>query len=280
MLGLFSKKKTDADSHLREILDGYELPTFPAIYLEALEQVRDTDSSTGALADVLSSDPGLTARILRTVNSAAFGLRSAVASVRHAVSLLGRGHVESILVALAAHSALPADACAGFEPERFWRTAARRATTAGALADRMSPAERSECFTAVLLSDMAIPMLCIRKGAPYAQIIQKWHDGEGKLQVMERETFGWDHARVAELMCHEWDFPVAIASHHGSVDPDRPALPAVNLAASIPEVNAEGYVGLLSEQIQESTGLDRSEVEALVEQSFSAAEEIAGQFTA
>ena len=284
MLKLFARKKTDPESQLREILDGYELPMFPAIYLEALQQLRDTESSLGALADVLATDPGLTARLLRTVNSAAFGLRSQVTSVHHAVSMLGRGHVESMLVSLASHSALPSEPCDGFEPERFWRTAARRAAVARALADRVSPAERSECFTAALLSDMAIPMLCTRKGEAYTRLVRQWHDGHGELQVMELEAFGWDHAQVAAMMCSEWDFPdgiaEAIASHHGGDDPEMRVLPAVNLAALIPEVNAEAHIEVLTQRVHESTGLEPSDVHALVEESFRNAEEIAEQFTA
>jgi HD-like signal output (HDOD) protein len=264
-------------------LEGYELPTFPAIYLEALQQVRDVESSTGALADVLATDPGLTARLLRTVNSAAFGLRSQVTSVHHAVSLLGRGHVESMLVSLASHSTLPSERCDGFEPERFWQTAARRAAVARALADHVSPSERSECFTAALLSDMAIPMLCTRKGEPYARIVGEWHDGHGELQEMEAEAFGWDHAQVAAMMCSTWEFPdviaEAIAAHHGGADPETRGLPAVNLAVQIPEVSPEAHLDRLARQAHELTGLDPSDVQTLLDESFRNAEEIAEQFT-
>ena len=143
MFKLFSRAKTDPETELKSILDGYELPTFPAVYMQALQQVRDTDSSASDLADVLSTDPGLTMRLLGTVNSAAYGLRSEIKSVHHAVSMLGRGHVESMLLSLASRSALPSRASAGFEPARFWKTAARRASTARALSACVNPSEQS-----------------------------------------------------------------------------------------------------------------------------------------
>ena len=89
MLKLFTRAKTDPATELKAIHDGYELPTLPGIYLEALQQVRDEGSSAATLADLLSSDPGLTMRLLRTVNSAAFGVRSSIKSVHHAMSMLG-----------------------------------------------------------------------------------------------------------------------------------------------------------------------------------------------
>ena len=282
MLKLFARKQVDSKAQLKEVFDGYSLPTFPAVYLEALRQIRDTSSTAAALADVLASDPGLTARLLGTVNSAAFGLRSPVASVHHAVSMLGRAHIESMLISLASHSALPADSCEGFEPDRFWLAAARRASTARAFADRVNPAERSECFTAALLSDMAVPVLCRRKGADYARILQRSHDGEGELPELEQAAFGWDHAQIAALMCDEWGFPEliagAIASHHGASDPDVRELPPVSLAALIPEVDGDRGVAAVAERAHDVMGMELDAAQELVESSFLQAGEIAEQF--
>ena len=282
MLKLFARKDADPQTQLAEVFEGYALPTFPAIYLEALQQVRDSDSSTATLADTLALDPGLTMRLLGTVNSAAFGLRSPIKSVHHAVSMLGRGHIESMLISLATHSALPADPCGGFEPHRFWRAAARRATTARALADRVNPAECSECFTAGLLLDMAVPVLSARKGPGYAEILERWHAGEAELQEMEQAAFGWDHAQVASLMCREWGFPEviaeAIASHHGSEAGDAPRLPAVNLAALIPEVDGDLAITTVADRAHDAIGIDVNDAVELVGNSFLQAEEIAEQF--
>lgn len=283
MFKLFTRTATvDPEAELKAILDGYELPTFPAIYLEALQQVRDESASTAALADTLATDPGLTMRLLRTVNSAAFGLRSEVTSVHHAVSLLGRASVESMLLSLASHAALPTDPHPGFEPARFWRTAARRAAMARALADCSDPSERSECFTAALLQDMALPMLATRFGDRYSDLLQRWHEGDGELQLMERDTFGWDHTRVGLLMCAEWDFPEsiaeAIAAHHGSDSPDLHALTPVTLVARIREVDEASDLDPLVDDIRTTMGLEPDRVRTLIDESFTNAEEIAQQF--
>lgn len=281
MLKALSRGHLGRTTELKDVLDGYELPTFPAIYLDALKQVRDDSTTVANLADVMAMDPGLTMRLLQTVNSAAFGLRTRIESVHHAVSLLGRGHLESMLISLASRSTLPSVPCDGFEPSRFWRASARRAATARALADRIEPAQRSACFTAGLLQDMAIPMLCARRGKPYAELLEQWRAGQAELHVLELETFGWDHAEVAMLMCKEWEFPesisAAIAAHHKS-GPEVGQLSPVNLVASIPEAGEDAGIEHLVERAQIATGLDREEVHALVTESFRHAEEIAAQF--
>jgi HD-like signal output (HDOD) protein len=50
-----------------------------------------------ALAEIVRKDPGLTAEVLRTVNSAAFALSSPIASVQHAVTYLGMTTVQGII---------------------------------------------------------------------------------------------------------------------------------------------------------------------------------------
>ena len=284
MLKVF-RRHADSRPQLEEILKGYELPSFGAVYMEALQLIRDPDSSAGTLADVLATDPGLTANLLQTVNSAAFGLRSPINSVHHAVSMLGRGHVESMLVSFASHGALPSAPCEGFVPERFWKTSARRAATARALAERVSPAEWSECFTAALLSDMAVPLLCSSRGEPYAKLVDRWHQGEGELQDMELETFGWDHTQVASLMCAEWRFPEVIAGgialhHAGIADPDTEGHPLtpVNVAVRIREVDEPRGVAELVECANTALGLAEDEVRSLLDDSFRSADEIAAQF--
>jgi len=61
-----------------------------------------------ALADIVRRDPGLTAEVLRTVNSAAFALSSPIASVQHAVTYLGMSTVQGIIAGAAASGRAPA----------------------------------------------------------------------------------------------------------------------------------------------------------------------------
>ena len=146
----------------------------------------------------------------------------------------------------------------------------------------MNPAECSECFTAGLLLDMAVPVLSARKGPGYAEILERWHAGEAELQEMEQAAFGWDHAQVASLMCREWGFPEviaeAIASHHGSEAGDAPRLPAVNLAALIPEVDGDLAITTVADRAHDAIGIDVNDAVELVGNSFLQAEEIAEQF--
>ena len=50
------------------------ISTLPHIALKIIEITSDNNSSASDLEDVIKSDPGLTAKLLKMVNSAHFGL--------------------------------------------------------------------------------------------------------------------------------------------------------------------------------------------------------------
>lgn len=279
MLG-FLKRKKDPKAVLDEILEGYDLPTFPAVVTAALAKLRDERSTGSDIGDVVSSDPGLSAGMLKIVNSAAYSLRNPVRSVHHAVSLLGRAEVESILITRGVAAAIPTGKRPGFDPVRFWQTGARRAAVARNLAERLGLSTDSECFTAGLLQDMAIPVLLDQRGEAYRTLLERWRSGEGDLHTLERDALGWDHTVVAGRLCALWGLPDAITdaieSHHSDEVDEAPLLP-VRVVSGFDEVDeAAGQSRYL--EAARACGIDGAAAEVALVEGLDAAEDIARQF--
>jgi HD-like signal output (HDOD) protein len=281
-LHILTRRATHPAQELQAVLGDYELPSFPALLLKALEKVRDDEASDADIASLVSADPGFSVRLLTTVNSAAFSLMHKVSNVDHAVSLLGRGELESLLISIAVRQVLPCHEGADFDVRRFWHTATRRAATAKGLADRIDPSTRSESFTAGLLQDMAIPVLMRCRAHDYGPVLACWHSGGGNLATLERETFAWDHAMVAKWMCDKWQFPEriaqAIGAHHGTGGDEMATLPAVSLVALLGEEEDVGVEQLI-ESAYSDYGLAREQTAELVASRFASADEIARMFT-
>jgi len=208
----------DPRARLREALGKENLPSFSAVQMQVLKSLRSPDTALSAIGHQLASDPGLSTKVLRTVNSAAFGLGRKVSDPAHAAALLGRAELESLVLSVATRHATPSKSISGFDPNTFWRTASRRAATARLLADRVSPRERGVCFTAGLLQDMAVPLLAAARPDTYGPLVEQSRGGPG-LIALEREVLGMDHAEVAGWLCENWSFPeplsAAITGHHG-----------------------------------------------------------------
>lgn len=235
MFGFFKKKQVDPRKELLQALGEQELPSFPAVIMQALAKLRHPDSAVRDVSDIIASDPGVSVRMLKTVNSAAFALRRKVDSVQQAAVLLGKSQVESLLLSVAVKNALPNEP--DFDTVHFWRTSARRAATARALARLLHPATQAESFSAALLQDMAVPMLFTARKDEYRPVLDHHRNSAHCLTRLEKPEFGWDHTEVATWMAAEWAFPEllagAIGGHHsdGTEGPISPA--AVKLVSTI-----------------------------------------------
>ncbi len=219
MLRFLKRRKKDPKEVIRDLFGNTELPSFPSAVMEVLGLLRDPHSDIAEIEHKIERDPGLSVRVLRTVNSAAFGLKKRVGHVGHAVSLLGRSRLEALVLSVAVNSALPMDSSNGFDYASFWLTAARRACLARRLAKMMHPVTEAEAFTAGLLQDMGIPLLAMHKGQEYIEVYKEWQrDPFSSLEQLEQDNLGFDHTQVGAIIAEKWELPpylvTAIAEHH------------------------------------------------------------------
>ena len=283
MLSALKRKLFDPKKALLKVLGDVELPTFPAVVMRALDELRSEDVSLRQVGKTIAADPGLSVKILRVANSALYSLRHPARSVPHAVELLGRGEVESLLLSVAVGDALPTDE-AGLAPGEFWGAAARRAGIARELARELHSTTQSESFTAALLEDMAVPLLAAHRGDEYRPVLATWREAGGNLAALERERFEWDHAEVAMLLCKQWSFPesltAAIAGHHADPRGEAAPPPAVSLVSELGLVDNPQALQRLCDRASDEFGLRPERCSELVAAGLEAADSIAAQFAA
>lgn len=75
--------------HKAEYVEKKAIPGFKLNYLRLLQEINDHNISFDRLDHIIKQDVGLTYGLLKYINSAAFGLRMEVESVKHALTLLG-----------------------------------------------------------------------------------------------------------------------------------------------------------------------------------------------
>jgi c-di-GMP phosphodiesterase len=72
-------------------VEGRKAPRNLFVLVELMEKVRQEDVKFSAIEDILRNDAGLSVTLLRFLNSAGFGLRMQVSTIRQAVAMLGLG---------------------------------------------------------------------------------------------------------------------------------------------------------------------------------------------
>lgn len=281
MLGWFKKKERDPKDALRESLGNYKLPSFPKVAHEALRLLRDPSTTSERISDRLAEDPALSATLLGVAGSSAFSLRHPVRNVGHAVVLLGRSSVESLVLAAVVQRTVAASAPRGMDMSVFWRRAARRAAASRALAELLHPTTRAETFTASLLSDMAVPLLNKAHGDRYLEVYTQWENDGGELAEMERDVLDVDHASVAGWVAQAWEFPAVIAdaigSHHDDDARERcGVLPSVALAADLGE-DALEHLERAIETVGERWGIGHDVVREAIQDGLAKADDMASR---
>ena len=276
--------KNRAQKELSRIMNGASVPSFPGMVMRVLEVLRDPDAEFSQIAERLQWDPALTFTVLKTVNSAAFGVSTPIQDVHHAVRFLGRSSLEQIVLGVAVRNSLPGAPAPGFDPKRFWAAAAFRALLAKRIATRLHPASEGECFTAGLLQDLALPVLAHGIPDRYGPILNDWHAGSAEhLHRLEQSALGWSHDEVGALICESWEMPKAlierIGAHHDDSASDQTLLPSLRLVSLIREALDEGHLTEFVEVAKSEYGLPSDQMMTLVREVQDESQELANTLT-
>ncbi len=193
-----------------------ELPPMPAVAQKALALIRNPNSKMNELADVLALDQAMAGLVLRWANSAYFGLRSPVTTVRQAVVYLGQNSIQSLVMAasLAAFINRPAP---GYALERgdLWKHAVGVASGARLVAAKFGPTLAEDAYHAGLLADIG--------KLAFEALLRETDTSTPDWQAesfadLEVAHFGVDHATLGAEIARRWNLPAplveAIACHH------------------------------------------------------------------
>lgn len=217
-----------------------EIATLPEITVKIIQIVEDQKSTARDLHEVIRNDPALSAKILKVVNSAFYGLPGQIASVDRAIVLLGLSAIKNIAIAMSMtrmfRGVRRSDGVDGME---LWRHNMAVATACRLLTKLQGRPAQEESFLAGLLHDLGV--MVERQVFPpkLAEIVARVsQDGTPFCQV-EREVLGADHQAFGAALAAKWRFPralrLAIGHHHepGGLAPESRELPALVHAADV-----------------------------------------------
>ena len=186
------------DSLLERIDRCPDLPTIPAVALEIVSLCQASDTDIDQLASLISLDPAMVARILRTANSCLFANAPRATTARRAVIRLGLKMTRMTVLSFALVSSTIESHPESFDFEDFWKHALATANGASILCAEMRLPEREEAFATGLLQDVGVLALHYTFPEEYANIIaEKRESPERDIGALEKAAFSADHAVVS-----------------------------------------------------------------------------------
>jgi len=184
-----------------------ELVSLPDIYVRIKAVIYDPNSTMKDVADVLSHDPAICARMLKVANSAFFGVASKVETVKAAIRLLGTQQVHDLVLAATITKTFPDIPGNLISMEDFWVNSLRCGLLARLLAEQCNPTDGERFFLASLLHDMGhlIMYQTVPEESQDALITARQDDRP--LYMVEREIIGCDYGQVGAQLMQSWNFP-------------------------------------------------------------------------
>lgn len=185
-----------------------ELPSLPAVALQALAVATDPSSTASDLLRVIMTDPPLAAKVLRVANSVHFHRGYDVSDLQTAIIRLGFSNVRNLLMGVAVirsfHSYF---AGAPFTREDFWYHSVAVGVTASRLSGGSEQLCASSSFVLGLLHDIGKLVLDRTSRALFSRAVRASQEQKIPLHEAERLFLGCDHAAVAGELLTAWGFP-------------------------------------------------------------------------
>lgn len=210
------------------------LPTLPAVVTQLIGLIDNPKTSARNVAQLISADQALTAKILKLANSAFYGFPREIATVDLAVVVLGFETVKSLGLSVSVLERFSGGGDNGhFDRQKFWEHSIACGVAAKLLAEKLRYRVSGEAFAAGILHDIGKLILSQYFPADFKQIIEMVEAKDLYIGKAEEEVLGVTHADVCAWLAQRWNLPNqledAIKYHHapGRAPPGHNELPSL-----------------------------------------------------
>ena len=209
------------DTNVRNaILSAGPLPVLSQRRKDLLSLV-EADSSAGDIARAVEMDSAVSTNILRLANSAFYGHKASVGSIKDAIVFMGVGAVKSILWALSIIDEKALGPNATIRLRRLQDNSALVNRLMNALYHKLNGRLIPDAARSMgLVHDMGMFLMEIRMPEQMSQIAEALVTGPEPTPSpidMEKNVFGAGHAEIGGYLLDLWSFPricVAAALYH------------------------------------------------------------------
>ncbi|MDE3076122.1 MAG: HDOD domain-containing protein [Chloroflexota bacterium] len=197
------------------------LPTPTRVFDQVTSMLANPKTSAKEIAEVVSADQSITARLLKMVNSPFFGLAEEVTTVSRAITIIGFGALRNLILASSLMDLFTSrlKGRAFFNIELLWTHSWATGVAARAIAKRTGhSAEAEEYLVAGLMHDVGKLALLQYLPERVEAILEKVVRQRCLFIEGEREVLGTDHTVIGAAIADQWRLPAAlrdvIAMHH------------------------------------------------------------------
>jgi HD-like signal output (HDOD) protein len=210
-----SRSKRD----LFSLADGdVTLASLPNIFTEISRVIGDPHSSAIHVANVISSDPNLSAKLLKVVNSAFYSFPSKIDTISRAVMIVGSKQLSTLALGTSVVNIfqnIPADLV---DMKSFWKHSIACGISARMIAGYKNVSHTERLFVEGLLHDIGRLLIYKHLAREGREILLHAQRTNCLLRSAELEILGFDHTQIGGMLLKKWKLPLmleqAVGNHH------------------------------------------------------------------
>lgn len=209
-----------------DLVNGSErLLSAPLVYAELNKAISSARTSVGYISTIISQDAGLSARLLRVVNSAFFGFPRKIDTISRAVLIVGTEQLRDLALATQVMAYFKRIPEKYITMESFWRHSVACGIAARMIASLCRESNLERFFVAGILHDIGRLVIYDRIPKQAEEILVEARQSSRSMYDIESNTLGYDHAAVGGALLKAWRLPLnleeIISCHHSPLLANR-----------------------------------------------------------
>lgn len=253
-----------------------ELASLPDIFYRISESLNNPNSSAAYVAEVISKDVALSAKLLKVVNTPFYGFSNKIDTLSRAVTIVGSKQLSNLALGVSVINAFENVPEEAFTLKDFWHHSVTCGIVARLVADRVGLAGDEKFFVAGLLHDIGRLVMLRSHPKASSDAMQQAKVGRRSLLSVERAVWGCTHAEIGGRLLKAWRLPafleVVVYHHHNPLSSSMPKEAAVvHVADFITHALGIGSSGAslvpeLDVNAWQALGMDREELLEIAKQ--------------
>lgn len=186
--------------------------SLPDSFHRVSQAIHAPSADAQQIANAISMDQGMAARVLRLANSPLYGFSARIDTVSRALAVIGTRQIMDLAFATTVLKLCSGMLCPGISATDFWTHAFAVGTLARMLASQQREPNVERYFLAGMLS--TIGRLTMASAAPddLSHCLQRHQQEQRLLHDVEREVFGFHQAQVSAELMRRWLLPPMLST--------------------------------------------------------------------
>ena len=204
------------NAKMAQVVSSFQIPIKPELLSYMQKLMEEEEPNIEQIAELIASDIGLSAAILKIINSPAYGMHRKISEIKQAVMMLGLKTINGLTTALLLKASFQGEASISLE--EFWDDALTIANAMSFIGNKVKNEVPVDMLYSIgLFHDCGIPLLAL-KYQNYAQVLLEAKSLSCNTVTLEDKNYKTNHATLGYYVASSWNLPKdichLIAQHH------------------------------------------------------------------